>query len=32
VRTLGLEGLVRLELADDHAQVHPTETGKAGHK
>ena len=30
VRTLGLEGLVRLELADDHAQVHPTETGKAG--
>ncbi|HOB57280.1 MAG TPA: ABC transporter ATP-binding protein [Rhodoglobus sp.] len=32
VRTLGLEGLVRLELADDHAQVHPTETGKAGDK
>ncbi|HOT34935.1 MAG TPA: ABC transporter ATP-binding protein, partial [Rhodoglobus sp.] len=29
VRTLGLQGLVRLELADDHAQVHPTETGKA---
>jgi putative ABC transport system ATP-binding protein len=25
VRTLGLDGLVRLELADDHAQVHPTE-------
>ena len=32
VRTLGLQGLVRLELADDHAQVHPTETGKAGDK
>jgi len=32
VRTLGLEGLVRLELADDHAQVHPTETAKAGDK
>ena len=32
VHTLGLEGLVRLELADDHAQVHPTETGKAGDK
>ena len=24
VRSLGLEGLVRVELADDHAQVHPT--------
>jgi ABC-type lipoprotein export system ATPase subunit len=32
VRALGLEGLVRLELADDHARVHPTETGKAGDK
>ena len=28
VRTLGLDGLVRLELADDHAQVHPTEPAK----
>jgi putative ABC transport system ATP-binding protein len=28
VRTLGLDGLVRLELADDHAQVHPTERAK----
>lgn len=25
VRTLGLDGLVRVELADDHAQVHPTD-------
>lgn len=28
VRTLGLDGLVRLELADDHARVHPTEPAK----
>ena len=28
VRTLGLEGLVRVELADDHAQVHPTAGGR----
>ena len=27
VRELGLEGLVRVELADDHAQVHPTAGG-----
>ena len=25
VRSLGLSGLVRVELADDHAQVHPSE-------
>ncbi len=25
VRSLGLSGLVRVELADDHAQVHPTD-------
>jgi len=30
VRTLGLDALVRLELADDHARVHPTGTGKGG--
>ena len=27
VRSLGLNGLVRVELADDHAQVHPTDRG-----
>ncbi len=28
VRTLGLNGLVRVELAEDHAQVHPTDPAK----
>jgi ABC-type lipoprotein export system ATPase subunit len=30
VTTLGLAGLVRVELADDHAQVHPTGSEKGG--
>ena len=29
VQTLGLSGLVRVELADDHAQVHPTDRSRA---
>jgi ABC-type lipoprotein export system ATPase subunit len=29
VSALGLDGLVRVELADDHAQVHPTEKSSA---
>ena len=29
VRTLGLSGLVRVELADDHAEVHPSEQAGA---
>jgi ABC-type lipoprotein export system ATPase subunit len=28
VRSLGLSGLVRVELAEDHAQVHPTDQSK----
>ncbi|NYF09021.1 ABC-type lipoprotein export system ATPase subunit [Leifsonia sp. AK011] len=28
VRSLGLSGLVRVELAEDHAQVHPTDRSK----
>jgi ABC-type lipoprotein export system ATPase subunit len=30
VRSLGLSGLVRVELADDHAQVHPTGSSTEG--
>ncbi|MCY7412119.1 MAG: ABC transporter ATP-binding protein [Salinibacterium sp.] len=32
VHTLGLSGLVRVELADDHAQVHPTDPMKGADK
>ncbi|MDO7880790.1 ABC transporter ATP-binding protein [Salinibacterium soli] len=32
VKTLGLAGLVRVELADDHAQVHPTDQQKGAER